>query len=229
MLIAVVTFVLRGGPDQARLGQRTAAAMAQIDAAFPGRVVGAQILHGVTYEGNYPAAWSAASVEGLPVGSYDNMYPDYSPDTAAAFCGSSGSGSGPGGAAAASCIVPTAADRDNATHGNTLISADTPVGNASTAFNRYINVRMAAGIAAVGDSLKLLSSGKAFVTTLYGAIYNGASVSVASGGSAETELLQMTGVDGIGNPPLYTPEYVFFCFFWGGFWGGFGGVLGGVD
>ena len=193
------------GPNQDRLGQRTAAAMAQIDAAFPGRVVGAQILHGVTYEGNYPAAWSAASVEGLPVGSYDNMYPDYSPDTAAAFCSSSGSGSG---GAAAACIVPTAADRDNATHGNTLISADTPVGNASAAFNRYINIRMAAGIAAVGDSLKLLSGGKAFVTTLYGALYNGGSISIASGDAAETELLQMTGVDGIGNPPMYTPEYV---------------------
>jgi len=138
------------------------------------------------------------------------MYPDYSPDTAAAFCSSSGSGSGSGRAAAASgsCIVPTAADRDNATHGNTLISADTPVGNASAAFNRYINIRMAAGIAAVGDSLKLLSGGKAFVTTLYGALYNGGSVSIASGDAAETELLQMTGVDGIGNPPMYTPEYV---------------------
>lgn len=32
----------------ARLGLATAAAMTQIDAAFPGRVVGAQILHGVT-------------------------------------------------------------------------------------------------------------------------------------------------------------------------------------
>jgi len=153
----------------ARLGVATAAAMTQIDAAFPGRVIGAQILHGVTYEGNYPAAWSAAEVEGLPAGTYDHMWPDYSPDTAAAFCNRSG-GTAAGtsaAAAAAACLIPTAADRDNATLGNTLISADTPMGNASIAFNRFINVRMAAGIAAVGDRIKLASGGKAFITTLY--------------------------------------------------------------
>ena len=104
----------------------------------------------MTYEGNFPESWSAASVEGLPAGTYDYMWPDYSPDAIEEFCRR---GRGGAAAGAAPCTVPTAAQRDTPTLGNTLLTADTPTGAASIKLNRYMNVAMAEGIAAVGDVL----------------------------------------------------------------------------
>ena len=89
------------------------------------------------------------------------MWPDYSPDAAADFCSSA---SRPAGR----CVLPTAAERNRPTLGSTIITSDSPGGEASVAFNRFINVQMASGIAAVGDAIKRVSGGKAFVTTLYG-------------------------------------------------------------
>ena len=177
------------------MGSLVAKVMVTIDAAFPGRVLGAQILHGVTYEGNFPSSWSAASVEGLPAGMYNHYWPDYSPEAIVEFCG--------GVQEDGACVVPTAAQRDTPTLGSTLLTADTPAGAASIGLNRYMNVAMAEGIAAVGAALHLASGGKAFTCTLYGGIFNGASVATASGGSALTELNLQPGIDGIGNPPTY--------------------------
>ena len=56
----------------------------------------------------------------------------------------------------------------------------------------------------MNQALHRASGGKAFTTTLYGAVFNAASVAPASGGSALTELNTQPGVDGIGNPPTYT-------------------------
>ena len=177
----------------ARLGNLTARAMRSLDAAFPGRVLGAQILHGVSYEANYPGAWSAASVEGMPAGIYDHKWPDYSPDAIEDFCRGRSGG----------CAAPTAAQRNRPTLGNTLITADTAAGANAVAFNRFINVQMAEGIAAVGSAIKEASGGRAFLTTLYGgSLFNGPSYATAGGSAAQTELLGAAGIDGTGNPPL---------------------------
>jgi hypothetical protein len=187
----------------ARLGNVTSKVMRTVDAAFPGRLLGVQILHGVTYEGNYPGAWSAASVEGLPAGSYDHMWPDYSPDAMADYCSSDRQLTG----AAATCTIPTAAERNRPNLGSTLITADTAVGAAAIDYNRFINLQMARGIAAVGAAIKETSEGNAFVTTvLGGAMFNGAAYETAGGGAAETEFLGLSGFDGVGNPPVYTPD-----------------------
>ena len=105
-----------------------------------------------------------------------------------------------------SCVVPTAAQRDTPNLGNTLLTTDTAAGAASVRLNRYMNVAMAEGIAAVGTALHQASDGKAFTCTLYGAAYNGASVATTGGGSALTELNSQPGMDGVGNPPMYTPD-----------------------
>ena len=108
--------------------------------------------------------------------------------------------------APASCVVPTAAQRDSPNLGNTLLTTDRTAGAASVRLNRYMNVAMAEGIAAVGNALHQASEGKAFTCTLYGAAYNGASVAITGGGSALTELNLQPGMDGIGNPSMYTPD-----------------------
>ena len=186
----------------ARLGNLTSRVMLTVDAAFPGRLLGVQILHGVTYEGNYPGAWSAASVEGLPAGSYDHMWPDYSPDAMADYCSSDRLLTG-----AAACTIPTAAERNRPNLGSTLITADTAVGAAAVDYNRFINLQMARGIAAVGAAIKDTSEGNAFVTTvLGGAMFNGAAYETAGGGAAETEFLGLSGFDGVGNPTVYTAD-----------------------
>ena len=183
----------------ARLGNLTARVMVTLDAAFPGKVIGAQILHGVSYEGNYPGAWSAAAVEGKPAGSFDHMWPDYSPDAVTDYCRGTARPAG-------DCTLPTAAERNTPTLGSTLIAADSAAGASSIAFNRFINIQMASGIAAVGDAIKNVSDGKAFVTTLYGgSLFNGAAYATAGGSSAMTELLGMRGCDAMGNPMIYSP------------------------
>jgi hypothetical protein len=183
----------------ARLGNLTARVMQTLDANFPGKVIGAQILHGVTYEGNYPGAWSAAAVEGKPAGSFDHMWPDYSPDATADYCRSTRSPAG-------ECALPTALKRNTPTLGNTLMAADNVAGASSIAFNRFINIQMSSGIAAVGEAIKNVSAGKAFVTTLYGgSLFNGAAYATAGGSSAMTELLGMRGCDAMGNPMIYSP------------------------
>ena len=72
--------------------------MAALDEAFPGRVIGAQVLHGVTFEGNYP--WPMIDPAFERNGSW---WPDYSPDAVAEFCGGAIGGGAP-------CAVPSAAE-----------------------------------------------------------------------------------------------------------------------
>ena len=150
-------------------------------------------------EGNYAGGWYWR-MEGKPAGYGENSWPDYSPDAKVDFCNTSSVGD-----LATACIIPTVAQRNIASLGNTLLTADSSAtAAASIAFNRFVNVQMAQGIAAVGDAIHKASDGKAFVTTLYGGFLNGPIT--AGGAMALTELNQQDGMDGIGNPSLYTAD-----------------------
>ena len=149
------------------VGSTTAKVMAQIDAAFPGRVIGAQLIHGVSSEGNYPADWSS-HMEGFKTpNAFGNYWADHSVGAASDFCRKQTP-------PPATCTIPTAMQRNRPTRGSTLVTADTAAGAAVVAYNRFINVQMAAGIASVGAALKRASGGRAFTTTLYGGILNAA-------------------------------------------------------
>jgi hypothetical protein len=52
------------------------------------------------------------------------------------------------------CIVPTAQQRNTPTLGTTLLSTDTPIGEAAVGFNRFINVQMVKQFDAVGTAVK---------------------------------------------------------------------------
>ena len=180
------------------VGSTTAKVMAQIDAAFPGRVIGAQLIHGVSSEGNYPADWSS-HMEGFKTpNAFGNYWADHSVGAASDFCRKQTP-------PPATCTIPTAMQRNRPTRGSTLVTADTADGAAVVDYNRFINVQMAAGISSVGAALKRASGGRAFTTTLYGGLLNAAAYATAGGDSAETEMLQLKGIDGIGNPPMYEP------------------------
>jgi hypothetical protein len=143
------------------VGNTTAKVMAQIDREFPGRVIGAQLIHGVSSEGNYPADWSS-HMEGFKVpNAFYNYWADHSLGTASDFCRQQ---SPP----PTQCVIPSAMERNRPTRGSTLVTADTTTGAAVVDYNRFINVQMASGIASVGAALKRVSGGRAFTTTLYG-------------------------------------------------------------
>jgi hypothetical protein len=188
----------------AQMGQAIVKVMKTVDAAFPGRLLGAQTLHGCTYEGNYAGSWYWR-MEGKPAGYGANSYPDYSPDAKAEFCSKWSSSTRNPATTAAACIVPTAAQRSIPTLGNTLLTADSSaIAAASIVYERYINVAMAKAIATVGGTIHKASGGKAFVTTLYGGFLNGPIT--AGGAMALTELNQQPGMDGIGNPSVYNAD-----------------------
>jgi hypothetical protein len=168
-------------------GALAAAAMAALDAVFPGRIIGAQLTHGVSLEWNLPSIFNSPK--------YANMWPDYSAGTMAEFRG---------GCTGRACAPPSARQRDTPTVGNTLVTADTAAGAAAVRYSHFINHQMAAAISTVCAAIKRASGGNAWCFAFYGADFNSAVFLQESGQGDESGLLQVTAVDGIANPTKYS-------------------------
>ena len=193
-----------------------AATLQEVDATFPGRVAGLWLDSGSSGEWNYPAS-----------ASYD-FFSDYNPTLMKEFCDySKNEGADDTGGA---CDVPTILNRDGVgTSAPTsaaaaaafppqpplprrqeervgvggFITTETPSGAAVVKYNRFLNGRVTAAIAALSAAAKEVSNNSVWVGAFNGELYNAANVESFDGNLGLSSTLKIPTLDGIGSPWMY--------------------------
>ena len=169
------------------------------DSAIPGAVAGVQLAGLSTGE------WELPHDDFVATNGTFRWFPGYSQSLAKEWCARRSE--------AAGCHVPTAAERNAPTVGNSFVTASNSSNSSSSsggaraiAFARFSAMTVARTLATLCDAAKDASGGRIFTFAFYGYIINSATNIQFAGHAAAEFLLSQPSVDGISSPTLYAPS-----------------------
>jgi hypothetical protein len=178
------------------------------DNAIPGAVAGVQLAGLSTGE------WELPHDDFVATNGTFRWFPGYSKTLAKEWCERQGE--------AAGCHVPSAAERNAPTVGNSFVTAssgagsssgsgnasgvDLDVGARAVAFARFSAMTVARTLSTLCDAAKNASGGRIFTFAFYGYIINSATNIQFAGHAAAEFLLSQPSIDGISSPTLYAPS-----------------------